>query len=275
MEEKQERKTSLRALFLCDVDGTLIHKTPEIDQKDVRAIQKWKKAGHAFGLVTGRDAIYCRKLLGQYGIEPDCLITSNGAFTYHKEQLVSSFLIDGKRAVSIYESLANNSDLDAFYTDFDGSNYFLHSGNIDKLKETYAYLGVIQEESVLSYLNRNPRGVAKISISMRSSENLKRYLPIFQAKFSDLEVMATSDDYIEMTQKGVNKAKALETLLSKITYTDLCFIGDGMNDLPLFETLENTYGMQTADSRVLRQAAWIVSSVQEALALESERIRNV
>jgi len=82
-------------LFLSDLDGTLIHEeNAMISSDDVQEIKNWQKQGYLFGLVTGRDRVFCMNLLNRYEIVPDCLITCNGAMTFWKDHRIDASLID-------------------------------------------------------------------------------------------------------------------------------------------------------------------------------------
>lgn len=65
-------------------------------------------------------------------------------------------------------------------------------------------------ENILEKPNRR---IGKISIAAKSLENVQRLLPEFQEKFTNVEVMTTSKDYIEITRKATNKAHAMTKLI--------------------------------------------------------------
>lgn len=275
MEKPKEQEKKIRRLFLSDLDGTLIHKEIKISENDVAAIKKWKKAGNLFGLVTGRDFVFCHRLLDQYDIEPDCLITCNGAITYWKDKRIDASLIDLEIAKSIFLELQNYlTRIDPFYTAEDGSNYFLNDDEIEmqRIRKDMAYLGQIHEKSLLEHLKERKEGLAKISISARTSGNCDFYLPIFQKKFENVEVMATSVDFIEMTRKNTDKSHAMNQMIKheKLDMDDIIFIGDGSNDIPLFKMLTNTYVMNHANDSIKQYARNSVLSVSNAIEKESK-----
>lgn len=264
-------------LFLSDLDGTLIQKKPCIASSDVKAIKKWKAKGNLFGLVTGRDYVYCISLLSKYDIEPDCLITCNGAMVHVGDKRIYSSLIDLDVATKIYKDLVCYvDDMDCFYTSDDGSNCFCVDtlkDRFEKIKKDYAYLGVINDEDLFLHLSKRSEGLTKITVSMRTEENCTKYLPILQKQFLDVEVIPTSPDYIEMTRKNTNKSNAIKALIEheNLNVEDIAFIGDGLNDVGLFDYLDYTYVMDKASNQVKSHAKITVSSVSEAIEIESER----
>lgn len=98
-------------LFLSDLDGTLIHEeSAMISSDDVQEIKNWQKQGYLFGLVTGRDRVFCMNLLNRYEIVPDCLITCNGAMTFWKDHRIDASLIDLSVAKNILKELETYLD---------------------------------------------------------------------------------------------------------------------------------------------------------------------
>lgn len=261
----------MSSLFLSDVDGTLMNADLTIDEGNIKKIKEWKAQGNYFGLVTGRDRIFCQKLLDTYGIEADCLITCNGAMTFWKDELVDTSLIDLDVSIEIFKHLRMYSDdLVSFFTAEDGTHYFNVDQSQEKwttIKERLAYLGVLREEDVLSYLSNRTQGCAKISVFTYTIENRDRYLPILQKTFLNVEIMPTSFDYIEMTQKGTDKSRALLKLMNcrQLTLDEIVFIGDGANDVPLFDLLKHTYVMTTAEKHIKEHASICVDSVEKAI----------
>lgn len=273
MEEAKERKEKMIPLFLSDLDGTLVHEeNMKISSADVEEIKLWKKRGFLFGLVTGRDRVFCLDLLKQYDITPDCLITCNGALTFWKEKKIDASLIDLQISEQILKELKKYQDIiDSFFTAEDGYNYFL-SEDYERIKTEFSYLGRIKKESLESLIKRRSDGLAKISIAAKSLENVQKLLPEFKNKFLDVEVMATSDDYIEITRKSVDKAHAMKKMIEykNLDIDDVIFIGDGSNDIPLFNMLKCTYVMSSAPNEIKKHANLSVSHVADAIKKERE-----
>lgn len=272
MEETEERETKMIPLFLSDLDGTLIHeKNAIISLDDVQEIKKWQEQGYLFGLVTGRDRVFCLDLLKRYEIVPDCLITCNGAMTFWKDQRIDASLIDLDVAVDILKELKTYPEIDPFFTAEDGSNYYLNE-DFDRIEKEFAHLGRIQKESLMEFLKERKEGLAKISIAVKSFQNVQRLLPEFQREFSNVEVMMTSKDYIEITRKATNKAHAMTKLIEhqNLDSNEIIFIGDGSNDIPLFDMLKYTYVMSNASKKIQKHAKYSINSVADAIRKERE-----
>lgn len=267
----------MSSLFLSDVDGTLIELVFKLNPRDVSAIKAWKDKGNLFGLVSGRDKVSCQRLLGNEGLEADCLITSNGALTYVKEECICSSLIDLERSKEIFQELLEYPFLDFFYTNEEGIHHFpiryMGDERFEKVKQEQSYLEKFAQEDVFEYLDSRDTGCAKLSIWTHSEENTQKMLPILKERFSDVEVMRTSFDYIEITQKNTDKAMAYQQLMKKFPVDHVYYIGDSSNDVTLFRLLDNSFVMSQAMDSVKKEANYVVDNVKEAIEM-AERMED-
>lgn len=257
-------------LFLSDVDGTLTDGNGIISRKDVEQIKKWQEEGNLFGLVTGRDQTYCTGLLRSYGIKPDCLITSNGANVFFQGKSFSIASISKMQTESLFQAIIPfQKDVIGFVTLENGMHYFYRKEDLMIMMEEQAHLKHFADESIgqITY------PVPKISVFVRDALKTAFYLEWLTKNFMDLDVISPSYDYIEISQKGCHKAKALDFLIENfhIDKKGIGFIGDGSNDVPLFEYLDRTYVMAHAPSHIRSCAKTEVKSVSEALKKERER----
>lgn len=259
-------------LFLSDVDGTLLSFSRTVKQEDMDAIRAWQMAGHAFGLVTGRDMNFCLQFLKEYGIVPDCLISSNGASVYHEGRLFPVAHMEPRLCRQVFEKLAGLQEyMVPFITTDEGMHYFAKK-DVDLMKKEQAHLKYFSSQDVydlLAHINRVP----KLSIYVRNADWTDQLYEKVREWFPDLNCAKASIDYIELTKKGCDKAQAM-AFLEKELSLDLeqcAFVGDGENDILMMDRLEHTYVMESADENVRSHAKYTVSGVKEALEHEGEK----
>ncbi|HAM30307.1 MAG TPA: hypothetical protein DCP49_02650 [Erysipelotrichaceae bacterium] len=271
-EKRKKRKKKAMRLFLSDVDGTLLSFSRTVKQEDMDAIRAWQMAGHAFGLVTGRDMNFCLRFLKEYGIVPDCLISSNGASVYHEGRLFPVAHMEPQLCRQVFEKLAGLQEyMVPFITTDEGVHYFAKK-DVDLMKKEQAHLKYFSSQDVydlLAHINRVP----KLSVYVRNADWTDQLYEKVREWFPDLNCAKTSIDYIELTKKGCDKAQAM-AFLEKELSLDLkqcAFIGDGENDIPMMDRLEHTYVMESADENVRSHAKYTVSGVKEALEHEGEK----
>ena len=253
-------------IFLSDLDGTLIDKEGTMKNEDVQAIQAWTKE-NIFGFVTGRDEAYCENLMKKYQLQCDYLITNNGANAYYKNKCLYSSLIDLSEAISICETIIYKGKGNLFYTDEEGNRYFpiAHDGMnaLIEFERNQPGLGHFSRMDILEYLSTRKTGCAKLSIQI--DEDIDAWLHTYRTLFDGVEVMKTSHDFIEITNKGTNKLNAFKSF----GISECAFIGDGENDLALLEYLNHTYVMKHAPKSILHTGT-IVDSVAQAIQIEGE-----
>ncbi|WP_430647962.1 HAD family hydrolase [Agromyces sp. GXS1127] len=68
-----------------DVDGTIMHEDESIDPAVVEAVASAADRGHLVTLATGRSWSTTRPVLEHLGLEPDYVVTANGAITMRRD----------------------------------------------------------------------------------------------------------------------------------------------------------------------------------------------
>lgn len=256
----------MRLLFLADVDGTLLV-NGRVSEEDAAAIRRWRRRGNQFGLVTGRDEMFCRRLSGQMGVEPDCLICDNGARTIVGEKTIFEMMIPSWQVQELLPFLEEFQDhLMPFVTMPDGQHYFpvrrFGKGRMDYVKEVQADLKYFADEDLEDMLAAVD-DVPSLSLYIYEDDRLPSILTLLQQAAPQWKWHQTSHDYIEASL--ADKAQALTVLLEETAPEGVSYIGDGPNDLPVFHLLHDTWCMSTAQPHVQASAAHIVDSAAQAL----------
>ncbi len=265
-------------LFLSDLDGTLMDVHGNIQEQDVQALHALAKHGIAFGIVTGRDYGFCQKLIRRYRLDANMIIGNNGGSIWIQDEKVMEEHIEAGAAVRIMEFLKDHVDeINPFVCNEQSTFFFMKEQYTRKhwneVREQLSYLGDIADQDLLQYLKEKQEPVVKISIHTYTQERRDIWLPILCAQFQDTyEILPTSFDYIEITRKGIDKGKSFLQALEywKLSQEEVAFIGDGANDIPLFQEVENSFCMASAAHEVRREAAHVVKSDAEAVAFVIE-----
>ena len=260
-------------LFLSDLDGTLMSKDHHVRKEDIEANKVWQAKGDLFGLVSGRGYAFCADLLREHGIKSDVLITNNGACAYIKDECVFSDPIEKQSVFTVFEDLKTMKEALIPFITMDDGYHYARKEELALLKQKQAHLKTFGEGDVLEEVKAGKK-VYKISLYVFDPQMTDRLLALFQAKWPALNVSKTSIDYIEITNQGVDKRKAFDALEQNmaIDRERVAFIGDGSNDLPLFDALPHTYGMPHTPGEVKKHVNKIVTSIEEAIKIEEGRI---
>ena len=254
-------------LFLTDIDGTLLVEG-KVGEDDCAAIRAWKRQGGKFGFVTGRSEAFCRQLGEKYGIEPDVMVCDNGARTVVSTKPVSEAFIGSDETVAALEALIPYADkVYPFVTGVDGRHYFpvkrFGKDRFLRLQQIQAHLETFAYDADLEEVLESGFHVPGISLYVPDIDDIPVVLEAMRTATPALVWHQTSVDYIEAAKR--DKAAGLAALLETGCYDPVYFVGDGTNDIPAFDMLENTYVIATADDSVKDHARMAVDSVAEAI----------
>lgn len=265
-------------LFLSDLDGTLIDEYGTMQPEDQAAIYRLADHHIAFAIVTGRDVGFCRRLSSRYQLPKCDIVANNGASILIDDQKIAEASISAAATIEIMEFMQDHLDeLNPFICDERNRFYFMlnhyEPQQWTKAHQLLSYLGDISTIDLLDYLNQSNEPAVKISIHTYTQPNTDKWLPILRKQFSDrYEILPTSADFIEITQKGTNKGKAVDMILKRLNIKpdEVAVIGDGENDISLFQAIPLSFAMQSAKETVRQSAAKVVKSVAEAVAFVIE-----
>lgn len=88
-------------------------------------------------------------------------------------------------------------------------------------------------------------------------------------------VMTRHDGY-SMMKPGVNKASGIQKIaaLDHVPLYEIAVLGDSINDLEMFELIEESYAMEKSNPEILARAKYIVPDVAAALRRIQEKNRE-
>lgn len=237
---------SNKQIVFSDYDGT-IYITEEDMGKNVKAIEKYRKNGGKFVIVTGRSKTSVSNVIKQYNIPYDYIISNNGAVIFNSDM------------AKIYEQ--------AITTDI--SNKIIDYLNTKENIEIFFY----DDEDKVKYHNQE---VLKIRIRTSDYELAQTIEDEINSMFED-DVKAHSafpgmyyDNHdfviVDIVSKNAGKENAIKKLLDilNIKKEQVVTIGDGRNDIGMINEY-NGYSMETAEEDVKKSASKIFKSVADAL----------
>ena len=264
-------------MIIIDLDGTLLNDEKEVSREDIYTINRaYKEKGVISVIATGRSYVcaeYLANLIGegisQYIIaNTGSIIRDNRKKTYLCEVCISisdtikiletakkynlNCIIDTNSKVISNHRLVNQDNLKKIGQPFeiikeDLINY-VKNNNIETVQMT-----VIGSENNLLKLKEDLNNLENIEITeLCKSKNLD------ENKIEELT-------YVDIMRRGITKKKAIETLAKyqNINKGEIIVIGDGGNDIPMFETGGLKVAMGNALDIVKEKADYITASNNE------------
>lgn len=248
-------------LLASDYDGTL-RTGVYVDEEDVAAIQRFREAGHLFGLVTGRSMESLQIELERNHLRCDFIITNNGGVVFDgKGQLLESQRMDFDKAL----------DIISYVKTLECASYVINDGfhrykfDVDATQEDHKYGNMPsasqQEAEVLD------RGkIAQIVISLNDDALAHEIANHINTDFAGYATAYVNVNCVDIVPFGVSKADALMYMENHlgIDHEDVYTIGDSFNDVPMLKAFHGS-AMIHSRSAVQVTAEHVFSSVGECI----------
>ncbi len=261
----------MKIIFL-DADGTLLHHEGFIPQSALQACQLAQKNGHKIVLCTGRQKVevYGDMLKLNY----DGMITGSGAHVEVNHQLLEERTFSKEQLQVLLEYMHKN-DIDAIFETTKGL-----VGN----QKTYDHLErMIQKQCKhLSPELFAKHGLVQVQHNLKVTDSILEY-PVNKISFleSDISYQEIYDalhrqfDLVpatfapfgkesgEISEKTITKATGMKSILNYFDRSaeDAIAIGDGFNDLCMFEVAKTSVAMGNAPIEVQKKADRITTSL--------------
>ena len=251
-------------LLAVDMDGTCLDSKSRMSEETVAALKKAAKSGVIVVPTTGRN-LKCLPHRLQKEDFYRYVITSNGAG-----------IVDLKENIRIYDSCIENKTATRLLNECRGKGF----GIASHVNEEYYIQGKILSLAGRLYFGKDAANAISVSdmcstleksgdrveevqlylIHPKSRERIKKILE----NYKDFSV-AYSSVYVEIFDKNASKGNALAFLAQKlgIDKSEIACIGDGENDLPMFEAAGTGFAMGNAVDELKEKADYVVASNDE------------
>ena len=261
-----------RAIAL-DLDGTLTNHDKVVTTKTREALLQAEAEGVVIILASGRPT---------YGIEPvaECLeldkrggyiLSYNGGNIVNAktgEKLFAQFLPDEVIPILYRYAKEKNHALlgyagNEIITEMPDDQYVKEESRINKMN-------IRKVENLFEALEPHP---TKLLMTGDPADMLKAENELSEILGDRMDIFRSAPFFLELVPKGIDKAKSLLRLLSKINLppADMIAFGDGYNDLSMLKLAGMGVAMQNAAPEVRAEADYITLSNEEdgiAAALE-------
>ena len=257
----------IKAVFI-DIDETLTNSKREVTEKTLDQIKRCIEKGILIILTSGRtrkDAINYQK---QIGASP-YIISSNGASCYDELKKKEIFKEPIKKEVvkQLLEYAHENEYTIKFnYNEEMVLNKAAYPDEKDKEKTIQELENIIENENIVQYVVSSP--------DIEKMLELKRYLA---KKFYDIKIVNESKKlknpelkpsknyYCDITSATISKGKAVQMICEYLDLTgkEIITIGDGENDISMFNITPNSVAMGNALEYIKKQVKYVTSSNDE------------
>lgn len=261
---EKAKQIPYRAIAL-DLDGTLTNHEKVVTPKTREALLKAAANGAVIILASGRPT---------YGIEPvaECLelnkqggyiLSYNGGNIVNAktgEKLFSQFLPD-EVIPELYAYAEENGHALLGYagneiiTEMPDDQYVKEESRINKMN-------IRKVENLFEAMEPHP---TKLLMTGDPTLMLKAEKELVEKLGDRMDIFRSAPFFLELVPKGIDKAKSLTRLLTKINLTpaDLIAFGDGYNDLSMLKLAGMGVAMENAAPEVRAEADYVTLSNEE------------
>ena len=250
-------------LFCIDIDGTLLTDSKEIDQGDIEAIRKASAQGIKIALVTGRMPAATNMIVRRLGIP--CILACNaGTYIIKDEQCVNAEYLTTETMTDVYESIRSFGiplwifrDRQWYVT---AKDMFVKAEEclIDYIAEQ------VDPEELAGRWRHEQTGPNKLLIGAEPSTVQEVYAALRGRQ--DVDIACSSENYLEIFPKGMNKGKALHLICEKegIAVGETVAFGDQELDIPMLMAAGTAVAMGNAIEELKQKADYVTKSNNEA-----------
>lgn len=234
-------------LLVCDMDGTLLNSQNEISEENIKALQRYVKAGGMFTLATGRMEGALEPFLDRLPINaPAILCNGTVLYDFSKRQTIRSiYLKEGMQSIvrDLMDTFKNIGVL--IYTP--GEIYCTRQSvetEVCRRNEfssyTYCCLDDVPEPWYKVLLGDKTECLKEVNGYITEKYLLKEEL--------DIKTVTSSPIYLEIMPEVVSKGNALEELITilDLDRTNVYAVGDNMNDVELIQKAGTGFAVDNA-----------------------------
>ena len=259
-------------VILLDVDGTLYNNQHQILPKTKTALLKAQSLGIKVVVASGRPTS------GLTAIAEELELTKNGGLLVSYNGSRVTDCATGNILFNQPLSMAEGKAVLTHIKQFDvkpmiDKGHHMHVNNVydNEIQFKGKPLNILEHEArsgnyllceqhdLVEFLDYE---VNKI-LTAATPEYLDAHIEALAAPFKDsLNCVQTSPFFFEFTAKGIDKAKALDTILKPMGFSpeEMIAFGDGMNDLTMLQYVGTGVAMGNAVEAVKANAQYVTNS---------------
>lgn len=257
----------IKAVFI-DIDDTLTNSNREVSQRNREAIKKCIDKGIKIILTSGRSRKDALEYQRQIGTSP-YIISSNGASVFDAENAKELYVQPVKKEIVrelLNYAVENDYRISFNYKDKLVMNKAFYPDEQDKVKGIDELKQIINSEKIIQCVVYNQDIEKMKKFKQNIEENIKEVKIINESKrLKNPELKPSKNYYCDIVSKHVSKGKAVEELCKylEISIDEIIVIGDGENDISMFEITLNSVAMANGLDFVKEKAKYITKSNDE------------
>lgn len=257
----------IKAVFI-DIDETLTNSQREVTEKTKLEIKKCVESGVKIILTSGRSRREAMDFQEQIGTSP-YIVSSNGASAYDAENEVEIYneRIDPQMVLQLIKhSRENGYRIKLNYKDLLVMNEAAYPDEKDK-EVSYEELErvAVEEQVVQCVITSTDFEKMKVFRDYIKNECVGIAVANESKRFKNPDLKPSRNYYCDVASVNVSKGNAVKAVCEyfEIKPEEIVTIGDGENDLSMFELTPNSVAMGNSLPEIKEKANYVTASNDE------------
>ena len=249
----------MKKIIGSDYDGTLNH--GGIDDIKKNAIEKWRKAGNIFSVISGRCVKEILELYNENQFGCDYLIAANGGVILKPDgEIITETRCDASLVKPLIETLFENN---CNFAHVQSDVQFRVFSDKDLAEENNGY--ILENMPEIKYFNQ-------VSTMLDTADEAEKVTAVTAEKFGGFLNPLRNGRCIDIVRFDMNKAKGLYLLAEIVNAEkeDIIAVGDNINDLDMIREFRS-YAMANGVDSVKEEADFITYGITELIEKELQQ----
>ena len=255
-------------IIFIDLDGTLLNDKKEISDENIKQLNRaYNEKGIKTIITSGRHAGYIKNIYDKYNCHfGDYIICTNGAIIKNiktNEYLNKDFFeIDD---VKFLRNIYLNSDLEYFLIYTENNSYIEKRTNMKTQNEIVVnniteFIECNNLNPVIGIFGGDVKSLETVIKQIDLSQNIMS-TPISNF-YTTIDNKLVHYNYVDIIRRGCTKQEGIKKVLNafNIKNDEMIVIGDGGNDIPMFECGGFKIAMGNADEIIKEKSDYITDT---------------
>lgn len=250
-----------RTLVGLDVDGTIILQDETLNPAVAEAIARVRDGGHEVTIATGRSWNATRSWVERLGLTADYVVCSNGAVTMRRTQ--------GEWVRWHVEVFDPSPVLGLLEHRLPEGRYMVELGSGERLYTAHLDDWVLDGGRQVTFAELGAQPVSRIVVVSPGHDEADFHRLVEDAGLNEVSYAIGWTAWLDIAPQGVDKGTALARVrpLVDVAEGDVLVVGDGRNDIGMFEWARSSGGravaMGQAPVEVQEAAGEVTADVHE------------
>ncbi|WP_047152680.1 Cof-type HAD-IIB family hydrolase [Aneurinibacillus tyrosinisolvens] len=244
----------MQQIIFFDIDGTLFDHDKRLPRSTKQAIQSLKEKGHEVAIATGRAPFMFADLREELDIQT--FVSYNGQYVVLKGEVIYTNPLNKKALQSLTDAAVLNNhpivymDHEDMKANVPHHHYIVES--IDTLK-------------IEKFPTHNPNYFKEREIYQSLLFCQEKQEEFYEKEFKPFDFIRWHPVSVDVIPAGGSKAKGIEKITEKLGVgkESIFAFGDGLNDVDMLKTIDNSIAMGNGHVLAKKAAKYITKSVDE------------